>query len=130
VALDLSEGQSTFAALKTEVAKQTGNDPSALTLLNEDGIELDTSMIILPCPRAFHFLFTITNQNKEGAFTADVLRTQLEQLQRTGCYQNSSGSWRFPLWADTDELKKSVFITFAEKATKEEVQEMLSQQND
>ena len=57
----------------------------------------------------------------------NALQTQFEQIQRTGCYKGTDGNWKFPSWANTDELRKQAFQIFTAAATTDEVKEMLSQ---
>ena len=55
------------------------------------------------------------------------MHQKAEQMDRLSCYTDSDGTWKFPEWATTDELRAQAFVTMMDNGTEAEKAECMEQ---
>jgi hypothetical protein len=55
------------------------------------------------------------------------MHKKAEQMDRLSCYTDSDGTWKFPEWATTDELRAQAFVTMMDNGTEAEKAECMEQ---
>ena len=105
----------TIPELRLGIEQQTGIPCIAIKLRGLNGAELTYGAL----PTGLSEVTMVIDY--ESAIT------QLEQMKRTGCYKDIDGHWKFPAWADTDELKASAMVAFATNSTDAEREEFFDQ---
>ena len=105
----------TIPELRLGIEQQTGIPCIAIKLRGLNGAELTYGAL----PTGLSEVTMVIDY--ESAIT------QLEQMKRTGCYKDIDGHWKFPAWADTDELKASAMVAFATNSTDAEREDFFDQ---
>jgi hypothetical protein len=106
----------TIPELRLGIGQQTGIPSIAIKLRGLNGAELTYGAL----PTGLSEVTMVIDY--ESAIT------QLEQMKRSGCYKDIDGHWKFPVWADTEELKTRAMVAFATNSTDAEREEFFENQ--
>ena len=106
----------TIPELRLGIEQQTGIPCIAIKLRGLNGAELTYGAL----PTGLSEVTMVIDY--ESAIT------QLEQMKRTGCYKDIDGHWKFPAWADTEELKTRAMAAFVTNSTDAEREEFFENQ--